>query len=377
MIRALVTAAALTLLAVLPARAIDIQQVTSPGGVGAWLVEDHSIPFVAVNIAFRGGASVDPEGKRGAVNLMTGLLEEGAADRDATQWAEAMEALGASASFNVGDDALTVSLRALTENRDAAADLVRDALTVPRFDTDAVERVRAQVQSIIRAAASEPNAIAAKAMAARLWGSHPYGSSLNGTEDSVAALTVDDLRAAKDRVLARDRVIVQFDGQTTVIDWDSPQTVVAFAQPGLPMSDKDYFAAFVLDHILGGGGFSSRLMDEIREKRGLTYGVGTGLANQVLGESWQGGMATANARTGEAVALVREVWGKIREGVTEREVADAKTYLTGEYPLRFDGNGKIAGILTGMQLMGMPRDYVNTRNPQIEAVTVEDVNRVA
>ena len=413
MIRALVTAAALTLLAVLPARAIDIQQVTSPGGIGAWLVEDHSIPFVALNIAFRGGASVDPEGKRGAVNLMTGLLEEGAGDRDATQWAEAMEALGASASFNVGDDALTVSLRALTENRDAAADLVRDALTAPRFDTDAVERVRAQVQSIIRAEASEPNAIAAKAMAARLWGSHPYGSSLNGTEDSVAALTVEDLRAAKDRVLARDRVIVsaagdidaaalgalvdrmlgdlpatasvplppaatpQFDGQTTVIDWDSPQTVVAFAQPGLPMSDKDYFAAFVLDHILGGGGFSSRLMDEIREKRGLTYGVGTGLANQVLGESWQGGMATANARTGEAVALVREVWGKIREGVTDREVADAKTYLTGEYPLRFDGNGKIAGILTGMQLMGMPRDYVNTRNPQIEAVTVEDVNRVA
>ena len=413
MIRALFTAALLSLAAALPARAIDIQQVTSPGGIPAWLVEDHSIPFVALNIAFRGGASVDAPGKRGAVNLMTALLEEGAGERDATAYAEALESLGATTSFDAGDDAVTVSLRALTENRDEAADLLHDALTTPRFDTDAVERVRAQVQSVIRSEATDPQSIAAKEMARRAWGDHPYGSSLNGTAESVAALTADDLRAAKDRVLARDRVIVsaagdidaaalgalidrilgdlpaqataplpppaqlKLTGETTVIDWDSPQTVVSFAQAGLPMSDPDYFAAFVLDHILGGGGFSSRLMDEIREKRGLTYGVGTGLANKVLGETWQGGMATANDKTAEAVALVREVVGNIREGVTDKELADAKTYLTGEYPLRFDGNGKIAGILTGMQLMGMPRDYVNTRNGMIEKVTAADVKRVA
>lgn len=413
MIRALFTAALLSLAAALPARAIDIQQVTSPGGIPAWLVEDHSIPFVALNIAFRGGASVDAPGKRGAVNLMTALLEEGAGERDATAYAEALESLGATTSFGAGDDAVTVSLRALTENRDEAADLLHDALTTPRFDADAVERVRAQVQSVIRSEATDPQSIAAKEMARRAWGDHPYGSSLNGTAESVAALTADDLRAAKDRVLARDRVIVsaagdidaaalgalidrilgdlpaqataplpppaqlKLTGETTVIDWDSPQTVVSFAQAGLPMSDPDYFAAFVLDHILGGGGFSSRLMDEIREKRGLTYGVGTGLANKVLGETWQGGMATANDKTAEAVALVREVVGNIREGVTDKELADAKTYLTGEYPLRFDGNGKIAGILTGMQLMGMPRDYVNTRNGMIEKVTAADVKRVA
>lgn len=413
MIRALVTAALLSLAAALPARAIDIQQVTSPGGIPAWLVEDHSIPFVALNIAFRGGASVDAPGKRGAVNLMTALLEEGAGERDATAYAEALESLGATTSFGAGDDAVTVSLRALTENRDEAADLLHDALTTPRFDADAVERVRAQVQSVIRSEATDPQSIAAKEMARRAWGDHPYGSSLNGTAESVAALTADDLRAAKDRVLARDRVIVsaagdidaaalgalidrilgdlpaqataplpppaqlKLTGETTVIDWDSPQTVVRFAQAGLPMSDPDYFAAFVLDHILGGGGFSSRLMDEIREKRGLTYGVGTALANKVLGETWQGGMATANDKTAEAVALVREVVGKIREGVTDKELADAKTYLTGEYPLRFDGNGKIAGILTGMQLMGMPRDYVNTRNGMIETVTAADVKRIA
>ena len=413
MIRALFTAVTLTLLAALPARAIDIQDTTSPGGIPVWLVEDHSIPFVAVNIAFRGGASVDAEGKRGAINLMTALLEEGSADRNATEYAQALETLGAQTSFNASDDAVSVTFRALTENRDQAADLLADALARPRFDADAVDRVRAQVQSVIRSEDTDPQSIAAKEMARRLWGDHPYGTSLNGTADSVAALTRDDLIAAKDRVLARDRVIVsaagdidaaslgalvdrilgdlpatataplptrvepRLDGETTVIDWDSPQTVVSFAGQGLPMSDPDYFAAFVLNHILGGGGFSSRLMNEIREKRGLTYGVGTGLANQLWGESWVGGMATANDRTAEAVGLLREVWDGIKTGVTEQELTDAKTYLTGEYPLRFDGNGKIASILTGMQLMGMPRDYVNTRNGRIEAVTLADVQRVA
>ncbi|WP_134725058.1 M16 family metallopeptidase [Paracoccus luteus] len=413
MIRTLLSALALTLLAVLPARAIDIQETTSPGGIAAWLVEDHSIPFVALDIAFRGGASVDDPGRRGAVNLMTALLEEGAGERDATAFAQALEATGARLSFDAGDDAVTVGARLLTENRDAAAALIRDALTAPRFDADALERVRAQVQAVIRSGDTDPQTLAAREMARQAWGDHPYATSVNGTAGSVAALTRDDLLDAKDRVLARDRVIVsaagditaaelgdlldailgglpaqataplpppaalQLTGGTTVIDWDSPQTVVGFAQAGLPMDDPDYFAAFVLDHILGGGGFSSRLMEEIREKRGLTYGVGTGLANQVLGQTWQGGMATANDKTAQAVALVRQVWDGMRDGVTERELADAKTYLTGEYPLRFDGNGKIAGILTGMQLMGMPRDYVNTRNPRIAAVTAEDVQRVA
>ena len=413
MIRSFFTALALTILAALPARAIDIQEVTSPGGITAWLVQDDSIPFVAVEIAFRGGASVDAPGKRGAIHLMTALLEEGAGDRDAVAFAEAAEELAASASFDVSDDALSVSFRALTENRDQAADLLADALARPRFDPDAIERVRAQVQSVIRAQDSDPGAIASKEMARREWGDHPYGTVLTGTAESVAALTRDDLLAAKDRVLARDRVIVSaagdidaaalgllidrivgdlpatataplppepellLTGATEVIDWDSPQTVVTFSQDGLPMDHPDYFAAFVLNHILGGGGFSSRLMEEIREKRGLTYGVGTGLQNKVLGDTWGGGMATANERTGEAVALVREVWASMREGVTEQELRDAKTYLTGEYPLRFDGNRRIAGILTGMQLMGMPRDYVNTRNQRIEAVTAEDVQRVA
>jgi len=411
-IRAIFTAALLTL-AALPARAIDIQQVTSPGGIQAWLVEDHSIPFVALTMHFKGGASLDPEGKRGAVNLMTATLEEGSAGLDATAFAEAVEGLGASFSFDASDDAVTVGARMLTEDRDKAADLLAGALTDPAFAPPDVDRVRGQVQAILRQEATDPQSIASKEMARQAWDGHPYGSSINGTPESVAALTPEDLRAAKDRVLARDRVVVGaagditagelgplldrilgglpengtaplpgaaellLTGGITVIDWDSPQTVVSFAGPGLPMSDPDYFAAFVANHILGGGGFSSRLMDELREKRGLTYGIGTGLNNGLLGETWAGGMSSANAKVAEGLDLIRQVWAGMEDGVTDRELADAKTYLTGEYPLRFDGNRKIAGILAGMQLLGLPVDYINTRNGKIEAVTAEDVQRVA
>jgi zinc protease len=413
MIRALATFAFLAL-AALPARAIEIQQITSPGGIKAWLVEDHSIPFTALTLMFRGGASLDAPGKRGEINLMTALLEEGAGDMNSVQFAEAVEGLGADARFDVSDDALVVGARALTENRDQAAELLRLALTEPRFDPDAVERVRAQVQSVIRSEATDPQSIASKELARQAWGEHPYATSINGTAESVAALTRDDLIDAKNRILARDRVVVAASGDinaaelgalidkvlgglpatgtaplpepatlgltggVTVIDWDSPQTVVTFAQPGLPMSDPDYFAAVVADHILGGGGFSSRLMDEIREKRGLTYGVGTNLANGVYGQTWQGGMASANEKVAEAVGLIRQEWDRFAKGgVTDKELNDAKTYLTGEYPLRFDGNGKIAGILAGMQLIGLPADYVNTRNGRVEAVTAADVQRVA
>ena len=413
MIRAFVSLVFLAL-ATLPARAIDIQQITSPGGITAWLVEDHSIPFTALSLMFKGGASLDAPDKRGAVNLMTALLEEGAGERDSVQYAEAVEALGARFGFDVGDDALTVSARMLTENRDQAADLLHQALTRPRFDADAVERVRAQVQSVIRSEATDPQAIASKELARQAWGDHPYATSINGTAATVAALTRDDLVDAAARVMARDRVVIaaagdidardlgllidrilgdlpakgtaplpepatlDLTGGVTVIDWDGPQTVVTFAQAGLPISDPDYFAAVVADHILGGGGFSSRLMDQIREKRGLTYGVGTGLANGLFGQTWQGGMASANEKVAEAVGLIRSEWDRFaRDGVTQAELDNAKTYLTGEYPLRFDGNAKIAGILAGMQLIGLPADYVNTRNSRVEAVTAADVQRVS
>ncbi|MCZ4259344.1 pitrilysin family protein [Limimaricola sp. G21655-S1] len=392
---------------------IEIQEVTSPSGIEAWLVEDHSIPFTALEIRFEGGTGLDDPDSLGAVNLMTGLLEEGAAGMDARAFQAAREDLAAKFGFDVGADTLSVSAKMLSENRDAAVDLLRAALVEPRFDPEAIERVRGQVQSILRQDAQNPNRIAGRAFYEAAFGDHPYGRPDNGTAESVAALTREDLVAAHEAALTREGVHVGAVGDITpdelgalldellgdlpasgpelpghvdfglsggidVIDYPSPQSVALFGQRGLKREDEDFFAAYVLNHILGGGGFESRLMTELREKRGLTYGVSTDLVPLENAEFWIGSVASANDRMARAIEVIREEWARIAaEGVTQTELDDAKTYLTGEYPLRFDGNGPIAEILVGMQVTGLPQSYVTERNAFIEAVTLEEVNRVA
>ena len=412
MIRALFAACAALLLAA-PVQAVEIQEVTSPGGIKAWLVEDHSIPFTALELRFRGGASLDAPGKRGAINLMTAIIEEGAGELDAQGFAEAREALAASLSFSVGDDTLSVSARMLTENRDAAVDLLKLALTEPRFDEDAVNRVRGQVLSGLQSDEQDPGTLAGRAFDALAFGAHPYGSAKDGTLESVAALTREDIVEAHASSIARDRVVVAavgditaedlgalldtlladlpetgaplpgraemgLTGGVTVVGFDTPQSVVVFGHEGLKRDDPDFFPAYILNQILGGGGFSSRLMQEVREARGLTYGVYSYIVPRDHAETWQGSFAASNERVAEAIEVVRAEWAKAAEGgVTEAELEAAKTYLTGSYPLRFDGNGQIADILVGMQLDDLPADYVNTRNAEVEAVTLEDIARVA
>ena len=401
-------------LAAAPALAdVDIKEVVSPGGIKAWLVEEHSIPFMAMEIRFRGGASLDPEGKRGEINLMTGLLEEGAAEMDSRAYSAERERLAADIGFRVYDDSLSISTRFLTENRDAGVELLRKALVETRFDQDALDRVRGQVLSIIRSDAKDPNHIAGETFDRLAWGDHPYGSDKNGTPETLAPLTRDDMFAARDRVIARDRVYIGVVGDITpeelgpmldkllagipetgapippkaefklpagvkVVDFPTPQSVALFGQSGIPIDDPDYFAAYVLSEAIGGGNFSSRLMDEVREKRGLTYGIGTYLVNLDLGDYYAGQFASANGKIGEALDVVRQVWADVSaNGLTEKELEDTKTYMTGAYPLRFDGNDTIAGIIVGMQMNGFPIDYPKTRNQKIEAVTMDDIRRVA
>lgn len=392
---------------------VDIQEVKTPGGLTAWLVEEHSIPFVALELHFRGGASLDAPGKRGAVNLMTALLEEGAAGRDAQAFALAAEELAASFRYDANQDAIQISARFLSENRDTALDLLRDSLIHPRFDDDAIERVRAQVLSIIAQEQKDPSDVAGRAFDALVYGDHPYATSLNGTAESVGALSRDDLLGAHRDTMARDRLYISAVGDITaqdlaalldrllgdlpetgaplpgkadlnlpggvrLVDYPVPQSIVTFAQPGIDRDDPDFFATFVLNHIIGGGGFESRLMQEVREKRGLTYGIYSYLADRDGAQIWVGRVASANDRVAEAVRVVQDEWRRIRdEGISQQELDDAKVYLTGAYPLRFDGNGPIAGIAVGMQMDGLGRDYIATRNDKVNAVTLEDINRVA
>ena len=358
--------------AALPARAeVQIQEVVSPGGITAWLVEEPSIPFLAT------------------------------------------EALATSFGFDVNNDELSVSARFLTENRAPSVALLRAALQEPRFDEEAVERVRRQILSIISSDLKDPDEIATATFNKMTYGDHPYASSLNGTAESVAALTRDDLIAAHGAVLARDRIYVGAVGDITpeelgvmldellgglpetgapmpppadvtltpgitVVDFATPQSVARFGHKGIKQDDPDFFAALVLNQVLGGGSFESRLMEEVREKRGLTYGVYTYLAARDLSETYLGSVSSANDRIAEAIEVIRAEWVKAAtQGITEQEMRDAKTYITGAYPLRFDGNGPIANILVGMQQINLPIDYIPTRNDKVEAVTLEDVKRVA
>ena len=402
------------LFAALPARAeVDIQELTTPGGINAWLVEDHSIPFVALELRFRGGAALDLPGKRGATNLMMALLEEGSGDLDSRGFARAVEGLASSFDYDTGDDVVSVSAKMLTENRDAAVALLRASLVEPRFDEGDLERVRAQVISIIQSDEKNPRDISARAFDTLVFGDHPYGSSRNGTVESVSALTQEDIRTAHRNALVKDRLYVSavgdisvaeltallddmlgelpasgtplpddvdpnLPGGVKVVEFDTPQSVASFAQPGIDRDDDDFFAAYILNHILGGGGFESRLMTEVREKRGLTYGVYSYLLDMDNAQIWMGSVSSANDRIAEAIEVIRAEWARMREeGVTEAELNDAKTYLTGAYPLRFDGNGPIANIAVGMQMEGLPTDYIATRNDKVNAVTLEQINRVA
>ena len=413
MIRTVFAGLVALVLAFPAAAAVEIKEVTSPGGIKAWLVEEHSIPFTALEIRFQGGSSLDAPGKRGAINLMTALIEEGAGDLDSQGFAKAREALADECTFDVYDDALSVSAKFLTENRGESVALLRSALTETRFDQDAIDRVRAQVVSIIQSDEKDPERMAGRGFDRLAYGEHPYASSRNGTLESIAALTRADMFAARDRVIARDRLFVSavgditadelgklldelvgglpatgapmppradfaLQGGVTVIDFASPQSVVVFGHSGIKRDDPDFFAAFVLNHIMGGTGFASRLMNEVREKRGLTYGVGTYLVPMDLAETWQGSVQSANEKVAEAIGVIRVECAKAAtQGVSESELTAAKTYLTGAYPLRFDGNGPIADILVGMQMQGLPIDYVVNRNAYIEAVTLDDVKRVA
>jgi len=273
---------AVVLLAGLPASAeVDIKEITTPGGIDAWLVEDHSIPFVALELRFRGGTSLDAPGKRGAVNLMTGLLEEGAGDLDARAFSRATETLATSFSYDAGPDSLGVSVRFLTENREASMALLRDTLINPRFDEEAIERVRAQIISIIQSDAKDPQEIAGNSFSSLVYGDHPYGSDENGTVETVSALTRSDIVEAHAATMARDRLYVSAVGDITseelsalldkllsdlpetgaplpddatlnlpggikVVDYDTPQSIALFGQPGLEREDPDFFAAFIL-----------------------------------------------------------------------------------------------------------------------------------
>lgn len=394
--------------------ATKVEAVTSPGGITAWLVEDHSVPVVTVDVSFRGGSSLDPADKAGLATLTTDLLDEGAGDLDSQAYQGKLQDLATSIDFSAAEDATGASLRSITANLPASLDLLRLSFTSPRFDEAAVTRVRNQLIADLARQVRQPNYIANRLWWRNAFGKHPYGRPTQGTPESLGRITAADMRAMVQSQFAKDVMIIGVVGDVTpetlkglldktfgalpahaheakvpdvtaaaqgsllLAKLPIPQSVVTFGEPGIKRNDPDWYAAYVVNHILGGGGFASRLTEEVREKRGLAYSVYTMLDPFEHSGVILGGVATENSRVAQSIDIIRAEWRRMRDdGPTAQELENAKTYLTGSFPLSLDSTGRMAATLVAIQRDRLGIDYLDKRNALINAVTLEDAKRAA
>jgi zinc protease len=397
------------------AAAFTIQEVKSPGGITAWLVEEKAIPLLAINFSFKSGSADDPAGKEGVSQFLTGMMDEGAGDVLFQDFQKKREELAFRMSFDADADFFEGSFQTLTRNRKESVDLLKLAITSPRFDAESLERVRKQFVLSVKDKEQDPQSIAWRAWMNAALPGDAYARPGDGTEATLGAMTADDLRAAHRRIFNRDTLHVAVVGDISaaelgplldeifgglpetgprqqplppakialgpkldVIPRDMPQSVVVFGHEGIRRDDPDFIPAYVMSEILGGGGLDSWLSSEIREKRGLTYGVSFGLSPMQRGGLYAGVLQTRNESAGEALSLAREVLTKMAAiGPTQTELDEAKTFLTGSYALRFSSNSAIARQLLGLQQQDLPIDYVLKRNAMVEAVTLDQVKAQA
>jgi len=404
----------LVLPAIMARAAVTIQEIKSNSGVSAWLVEDYSVPIINIQFAFDGGSSQDPAGKEGLANLMTGLFDEGAGDLDSEAFQIKLDDAGAEMSFRQTRDGIYGTMRMLADHKDEAFDLLRLAIQEPRFDQAPIDRIRAQVVAGIVAGERDPNTVAAQKWATALYPGHAYSRRDEGTQQSLAAITAQDLHAAHKALFARDglhvAVVGAIDAETlkTQLDrlfgtlpekqvltpvadveprlgeemqvvYDQPQTSLQLAYPGMKRADPEFYAAALMNEILGGGTFTSRLFKEVREKRGLAYGVDSALVNRKHASSLVIGTATRSDRAEETLGVIRDVVkGMAEGGPTEQELEAAKKYVIGSYAINnLDSSGAIAGTLLELQLQGLGIDYMERRTDYLGAVTLGEVKAVA
>ena len=397
-----------------PAHAMKIEKVKSPGGIEAWLVEEHSNPLMALRFSFLGGNSQDPEGKAGLANFLSGMMDEGAGDLDSTAFQEKMEELTFRMKFEDSRDAFYGTFETLTPNRDESVAMLKLALTETRFDTAAVERIRGQLLAGLAYAARDPQKVAYREWFTTAFPGHPFGIPNTGTEESVATITKEDLESFRKATFARSNLKVvavgditpeqlgkllddvfgslpaQADlkpvadavpikgGKVQLVEMNVPQAVAVFGLGAMKRKDPDFMAAFVVNQILGGGGFASTLMEEVREKRGLAYSVYSFLQPYHYGTIWSGGVATKAAAIEQSLDVIRaELKRMATEGPTQDQFESAKKYLVGSYALRFDTNAKIASQLLALYEEGFGPEYVEERNDMIEAVTMDQAKKVA
>lgn len=414
MIRPLIASLALVI-TVVPARAVEIERVTAPEtGVEALLVEDRSNPIVTLRVAFPRGALIEAEGEEGLVNLLSAMLDEGAGDLDSAAFQDRLDLLGVRFSASSGAEGFRVGVSALEDRFPEAVDLLASALGEPRLDAEPLARMKRQLAQSLRASRATPRSEAGERMRELIWGDHPYGRSADGEPDVIAAATADDLERIRTRLLVREDAAVaavgaiDADGLAEAVDRifaalpeRSDAAPVPEAEPKLGMDEtltlpggqasiqvvlpapkrdeEDFFAAHLVNHVLGGGTFTSRLYRELREERGLTYGASSGIRARDAGATWSASVSTRpeNAEVARDL-LLTEIERMATEGPTEEELAAAKAFVTGSYAIsNLGSSGAVAGVLLGIQDHDLGLDYISRREELIDAVTIEDARRVA
>lgn len=399
----------------LPARAeVGFREFTSPGGITAWMVEDYTVPIITLAFAFDGGSTQDPDDRLGGAYLLTTLLDEGAGELDSDAFQTRQDEVGLEMGFSVGLDTFSGFARMLADEREGATELLALAINEPRFDEPALERMRSQVISRIVARSQDPGYAAGRMWNEALFADHPYGRPVEGTEATLTAITADDLRKLHQSIFARDNLTVGIVGavdeatagalvdavfgslpqspnlvptadaqmsfgQELAVDYPLPQTWINLAYPGVAERDDDFFAAYVMSEILAGGSLLSELNVEVREKRGLSYGVSGGLINFDHADAMTIGTATRPDQAAEALDVIRDTIARmIAEGPDPEALERTKRYLIGAYPInQLRSSVSIAGAMVGQQRRNLPLNYVDERAGRIEAVTADEVKAVA
>lgn len=396
------------------AGAVDIKTVTTPLGIKAWLVQDKSAPALSISFSFAGGTATDPSGQAGVTDLMATLLTDGAGPLSAQAFRQRQEDAAVAIGFSASLDRLGGTLRALTASRDEGFELLRLALTQPRFDPGMIDQRRAQTISSINQANQRPSSVAARTLMVTEFAGHPYAADPDGTVEDLKTITQQNIKQRATAVLIRTGMIVAAVGdidesnlarlldsafgalpagtppafppewkppvraRTVIVERPVPQSTALLALPGVPRNDPDWYAAVTMNHILGGGGQTSRLFTEVREKRGLAYGASSSLRVYKRAALLVISTASANERIAEALRVVRAELARLRtEGPTEQELNDAKTYLTGALALSLDSSSAIAGLLHSMQVDNLTPDHLTKRAALIAAVKIDDVRRLA
>ena len=397
-----------------PASATAVREVTSPGGITAWLVEEHGAPLVALRFAFAAGTTAEPDDRLGLSTVLAEMLVAGAGELEGAAFKQRAARLGVRVGFSAGRDVFFGRMDVLTKHLPAATELLAAALQHPRFERTALEQVRARLISDLDEAANEPRALAHTSWYATAFAGQPYGRPAEGTPATLRSIAREDLVSFHRQVVTRrdlaivavgdidadalgrlldhafgplpDGLTVRDDmparmvsvGSTMIVPRELPGATALFGLPALGPDNPDHTALIVLNHILGSGQLDARLNEEVRVRRGLAYGISTTLLSDRYAAFMLGEVAAANENIATALAATRAVLRSLAEnGPTAEEVATAKAYLIGSFVLSLDASAKIADALLSFRLDGRPPNYVETRMHALEAVTLEDVWRVA